>query len=267
MIWRLLSALVVLFWAVMTGLIIRDTYFPDHSRFAEVPVRMVFDLFLSEAAAFNNTLHVYQGMEKLGHTSFALRRMDSGLETDSKPLYALVANGSLQLPGQDAKVDIGYQVNGELLEAEHWKSFDVRVTAPDSQMEAEIIWKEGDKLPKIEIKKGGQVIMNTAMLQTLIDNPGASGWLTQMLPKNLTMDMKSLPQASAANLQAREGRLDLAGKQRRCYIVTASLMPGYDAKLYFSELGELARVELPGGYRLLEPMMHGLEPGMSTYDE
>ncbi len=264
MLWRLLSALVVLFWAVMTGLIIRDTYFPDHSRFAEVPVRMVFDLFLSEAAAFNNTLHVYQGQEKLGHTSFALRRMDEGLDANAKPIYALVANGSLNLPGPNGKIDIGYQVNGELLEAEQWKSFDVRVNAPNAEMEAEIFWKEGDKLPKIEIKKGGQVIMNTAMAQALIDNPGAAGWITQMLP--MKMDMKSLPQASAAKLQAREGRLELAGKQRRCYIVTATLMQGYEAKLYFSELGELARVELPGGYRLLEPMMHGLEPGMSTYE-
>ncbi len=264
MLWRLLSALVVLFWAVMTGLIIRDTYFPDHSRFAEVPVRMVFDLFLSEAAAFNNTLHIYQGQEKLGHTSFALRRKDEGLTSKDRPVYVLVANGSISLPGQNGKVEFGYQLNGELIEAEQWKNFDVRVTAPESEMEAEILWKEGDKLPKIEIKKSGQIIMNTAMAQALIDNPGAAGWILQALP--MKMDMKSLPQASAAKVQAREGRLELAGKQRRCYIVTASLMQGYEAKLYFSELGELARVELPGGYRLLEPMMHGLEPGFSTHE-
>lgn len=264
MLWRLLSAFVVLFWAVMTGLIIRDTYFPDYSRFAEVPVRMVFDLFLSEAAAFNNTLHVYQGQDKLGHTSFVLRRMEASLDPALKPVYALVASGSLSLPGPTGKIEFSYQLNGELLEAEQWKSFRVRVNAPDSEVEADIAWKEGDQLPEIEIKKSGQIVMNTYMAKNLLENPGATGWITQMLPMKL--DMKSISQASAAKLQAREGRLELAGKQRRCYVVTATLIQGYEAKLYFSEVGELARVELPGGYRLLEPMMHGLEPGMSSFE-
>jgi hypothetical protein len=41
-------------------------------------------------------------------------------------------------------------------------------------------------------------------------------------------------------------------------------MQGYEAQLYFTEIGELARVDLPGGYRLLEPMLHGLEKGLTT---
>ena len=96
MFWRLITAMVVLFWAVMTGLVIRDTYFPDHSRFAVVPVRFVFDLFLSEAVAFNNTLHLYQGQEKIGHTTFALRRMDE--KAEQEPIYAIAANGSVAVP-------------------------------------------------------------------------------------------------------------------------------------------------------------------------
>lgn len=119
-------------------------------------------------------------------------------------------------------------------------------------------WKEGDTMPQLEVKKAGQVVMNTAMAKGLLDNPTTADWINQMLP------MSSLPQASAMRLHAREGRLDLAGKQRRCYIVTATLMQGYEARLFFTEIGELARVELPGGYRLIEPMMHGLEPGMKS---
>jgi len=260
MLWRLISALVVLFWTVMTGLIIRDTYFPDHSRFAEVPVRMVFDLFLSEAASFNNTLHLYQGKEKIGHTGFALRKLDEGRRAEAKPLYALVVNGSVTVAGERGKMDVGFRMNGELIEAEHWQAFDIHITSPDNEMEAVIAWKVGDELPAIDVKKGGQVIMNTQMAKTLLESPATSGWLTQMLPAS------ALPQISSMHLQAREGRLDLAGKQRRSYIVTAKLMQGYEAKLYFTELGELARVELPGGYRLIEPMMHGLEMGLSSHE-
>jgi len=254
MFWRLLSAIIVLFWAVMTGLIIRDAYFPDHSRFAEVPVHFVFDLFLDEAAAFNNTLHLYQGQEKMGHATFALRR----LEGNEEPIYALAANGSITVPAAKEKADVGFRVSGELMAAERWRQLAVHITSSETETEADIAWKEGETLPHMEVKKGGQVVMNTAMAKSMLDSPVTSGWITQMLP------MSTLPQASAMRLHAREGRLDLAGKQRRCYIVTATLMQEYEARLFFTEIGELARVELPGGYRLIEPMMHGLEPGMKT---
>lgn len=260
MFWRLISALVVLFWTVMTGLIIRDTYFPDYSRFAEVRVRWVFDKFLSEAATFNNTLHLYQGQNKIGHTGFALRKLDEGRGKDDKPLYGLVANGAVTFASANGKMDVVFRLNGELLEAEHWQSFDIHITSPNNEMEAMIAWKAGDELPAIEVKKAGQVVMNTQMAKLMLENPVTTGWLSPMMVSG------ALPQVSTMRLQAREGRLDLAGKQRRAYIVTASLMEGYEARLYFTELYELARVELHGGYRLIEPMMHGLEMGIGSHE-
>jgi len=254
MFWRLISALILLFWAVMMGLIIRDVYFPDHSHFAQVPVPLVFDLFLEEAAAFNNTLHLYHGQEKMGHATFALRRLDEQNEL----VYALAANGSITVPAAKEKAEVGFRLTGELMAAERWRQFAVHISSPETDTEADMAWREGDKLPHMEVKKGGQVVMNTAMAKGMLDSPATAGWLTQILP------MSSLPQASAMKLEAREGRLSLAGKQRRCYIVTATLMQGYATQLFFTEIGELARVELPGGYRLIEPMMHGLEPGLKT---
>lgn len=257
MFWRLTTAMIVLFWAVMSGLVIRDTYFPDHSRFAEVPVRFVFDLFLSEAAAFNNTLHLYQGQEKIGHTTFALRRTDGKTE-EQEPVYAIVANGSLTVPGTAEKTEFGFRLNGELMGGEKWQKFEIQINAPQSETEAVIAWKDGDKLPQMEVKKGGKVIMNSAMAQTMMDSPAVSGLITQLLPAN------SLSRATGMCLHAREGRLELAAKQRRCYIITCTLMQDYEAQFYFTEIGELARVDLPGGYRLLEPMLHGLEKGLTT---
>jgi hypothetical protein len=87
---------------------------------------------------------------------------------------------------------------------------------------------------------------------------GGSDWLFAMLPTG------SLPDVNANDLKAREGRMDIAGKQRRCYIVQLPLMPSNQLKMYFSELGELARVDLPHGFRLIEPMMHGMKPELKT---
>jgi hypothetical protein len=259
MFWRFLTALIVLFWAVMTGLIIRDTYFPDHSRFAKVPVRMVFDLFLSEAAAFNNTLQLYHGQEKIGHTSFAIRNIS---KDEEEPLYGLLANGSIRIEGAAEPMNVTYAMSGEVLEAEKWQSFKLEIKAPSAQTEAHITWRIGDELPELEVRKSGQVMMNTQMAKTMLNmtsnNSDAPPWLAQLLPTGV------LPSAAALQLTAREGLLDLAGKRRRCYVVTLALLKGYEMRMYFTELGELARIELPQDYRLIEPMMHGLEPGMKS---
>jgi hypothetical protein len=109
MFWRFLTAIIVVFWAVMTGLIIRDIYFPDHSRFAVVPVSMVFDLFLSEAVAFNNTLHLYHLDEKIGHASFTIRKVSEDAE---EPLYAFLATGSVRTPREKDKVKASFKLSG-----------------------------------------------------------------------------------------------------------------------------------------------------------
>lgn len=259
MLWRLLSAIILLFWAVMTGLVIRDTYFPDYSRFAIVPPRFVFDLFLTQAAATNNTLHFYHDREKLGHTTFAIRKKS---ETEDPPTYALLATGTVQLPGEGEKTtEVNFRMNGELLDAERWQNMDLEIKVAATKTEASIAWKVGDKLPEIEVKQGNQVIMNSAMLKTMmaLKTPatGQFGWMSQI-------------QAGAANsntaspLVAREGIMDLAGKQRRCYIISLKVLKLEEVRAYFTEVGELARIELPQGYRLIEPMMHGLEANMNT---
>jgi hypothetical protein len=36
----------------------------------------------------------------------------------------------------------------------------------------------------------------------------------------------------------------------------------YDVQALFTEVGELARVDLPHGFSLKEPLIHGLEPDL-----
>ncbi|WP_184212416.1 hypothetical protein [Prosthecobacter dejongeii] len=258
MLWRILSAIIVLFWAAMMGLLIRDTYFPDQSRFAVVPPSFVFDLFLAEAAAFNNTLHLYHEKEKIGHTTFTIRKDE---EHAVPAVYSVLASGSLELPDEGKVVhDITYRLSGELTDGERWRSLDLEFKSTSANLFATVVWKEGDKLPAMEVKKDGQLVMNTQFVQTLMAVKGTLGgdydWLNQLT--------KVQEQAKSVPLTAREGVMDLAGKQRRCYIVTLEVMQLEEVRWYFTEVGELARIELPQGYRFIEPMMHGLEKGINT---
>jgi len=150
MLWRIFTAFILVFWAVMTGLIIRDSYYPDDSRFAEVPVRMVFDLFLTEAVASNHILDVYHKKVKLGHASFLIQKPSKDKVGVS---YKVLVNGSVQMPTETVPVQANFNLVAELTEVDHWQSFKLDFKAPSLQTEAAISWKQGNHLPDVEVKK------------------------------------------------------------------------------------------------------------------
>ena len=110
----------ILFWAVMTGLLVRDTYFPEESRFAEVPPKFVLDLFLNHRDS-GTTLLLYRGEEKLGHSTFTVRTQPpaSGLPV----IYDLQGSGMVdgRAFGKDGS-DLTWRLVGELDEGQQWKS-------------------------------------------------------------------------------------------------------------------------------------------------
>ena len=65
----------------------------------------------------------------------------------------------------------------------------------------------------------------------------------------------------ATALHAREGVMTLAGRERKCFVLTLPILGSHEVKMIFTEAGELARIDLPEGYSLLEPMIYGLQDG------
>ena len=252
MFWRTVITGVVLFWAVMSGLLIRNVYFPGHSRFAEVPVSRVLDLFLAGPAAFSNTLHILHEGQKLGQVNFNVRKSQ---EREEAPVYGLLITGSMDPPvlKKDASDDrqAAFRFSAELDHSGQWRSMKGALEVPSADLTARLNWKQGPEPPAIEVIQAGRVTLNSAMASGLLGQsigPADAGFAAQdsLLP----------------HLSAREGEMQLAGRKRRCFVVTARVQAfqGGEAQLYFTEVGELARVELPGGWRLIEPMMHSLDP-------
>jgi hypothetical protein len=200
----------------------------------------------------------------MGFANFAIRLLP---RDKAPPLYALMISGTFDLPGAEGKEKVvtAFRINAELENAERWNSFDIETTNASSNTIANASWKRGDAFPDIEVKRDGHVVMNTEMAQAFIALQGGSPggemeWLSQL------SDSRASGMVDAMALQAREGTMDLAGRQRRCYIMSAGLPTLYQVKVYFTEVGEVARIELPQDYRLLEPMMHGLEPELKTVE-
>lgn len=265
MIWRVAAVLAVVFWTVMSGLLLRDVYFPEASRFALVPPKVVLELFLRQSDAFGSTLHLYKHKEKIGHASFQIsRRAKPGDEI----AYDVLARGVVEepVPEKNAQRTVAtWNVSCVLANAERWHYLAVAADLPQQEVNLKIAWSERDPVPEVLVKQAGRVVVGTqdvamlmklgagkdgalAMLSMLGGGPAAPGKLASVKPEE-------------TQLQAREGILVLAGRERKCYVLTLPVLGQQEVKMIFTEAGELARIDLPDGYALLEPLIHGLQEG------
>lgn len=248
MFWRIISALIVGFWAVMAGLLVRDTYFPEESRFAAVPPRRVLDLFLNHHRLLS-TLHLFHEKDRVGHASFSVRLRER--EPEAPPTYDLQATGLIEGNAWTAGAgNISWQMALDLIEGERPVALTLRVNLDASRTSVLVLWKEGDTRPFFEVRKNGVLAADSSSMAAMMPMLGALGGL----PAG----------TSAVSVTAREGLMELAGRQRRCYVLRLSMTEAYQIKAIFTQAGELARVDLPQGFHLLEPMMHGLGDGAAA---
>lgn len=261
MIWRAAATGVVLFWAVMTGLLIRDTYFPDESRFAEIPPRFVFDLFLKQAEVTADTLHLYHRQEKIGHANIAIT---AGGNVESK-LYDWLARGVIErLQDHAPRTDVTWEISGSMDEAGEWHRLEILAAMPVQNASVKVRWMEDDTFPTVTVTQNGKTVLDSQnkgllMALGLAGMQGASGDWTE----SLGLLLGTQQDVSTFAVRAREGSLEIAGRTRKCYLVLIPLPGSQEIRLIFGETGELARIELPQDYVLLEPMIHGMLPPLT----
>ena len=257
MLWRATTALLILFWAVMTGLLLRNVYFPDHSVLAAVPPRLVLDLFLNQAALHSNTLHVFHHQTKLGHANFhVIKAPKPG--RDEPPLYRLTASGGVDtVVGEGQKVTAGWRIEADLLDAEELTGLRMDMTGSDSGRTVMLRWQEGMKMPEMEVRDQGKLVMTTQGALALAGMGNRMGLFEGLLGQKGVN-----PEKPQLEMTAREGLMDLAGRSRRCFVIQVRVFDLYEIQALFTEVGELARVDLPHGFFLKEPLIHGLEPDL-----
>ena len=261
MIWRVAGVLAVLFWAVMSGLLVRDVYFPEASRFAIVPPKMVMDLFLRQSETFGTTLHLYHQREKMGHANLQVSRR---IKPSHQTVYDLIAHGAVEQaePGIEMRsITAAWSLSCTLADAERWQQLTLKASFPQREVAMQLSWNEKQSSPEVLVKQGDRVVMNSQDVKMLMGmGAGKDGAMAMLslfaggLPKTTAQ-----PQQDTMKLQAREGLIMLAGRQRKCFVLTLPLMGAYEVKMIFTEAGELARIDLPDDYVLLEPTIHGLQ--------
>jgi len=250
------AILVVLFWAVMSGLLVRDVYYPEASRFAQVPPRVVLDLFLRQSAAFGSTLHLYHHREKIGRATFQINRR---IRPDSKTVYDVLAHGVVEREegAQEGRhVEASWSASCVLADAERWQQLTLAARFPARDVSLKLSWDEKQPTPELLVQQGERVMMNSQDVKNLM-SLGSDGVLSLF---SALSGRKAAPNtASGTQLQAREGLLLLAGRERKCFVLVLPILGQDEVKMIFTEAGELARIDLPDGYALLEPLIHGLQ--------
>ncbi|WP_395749776.1 hypothetical protein [Prosthecobacter sp.] len=262
MFWRVAAVLAVLFWAVMSGLLVRDIYFPEASRFAVVPPKVVMNLFLRQSETFGTTLHLYHHNEKIGHADLQVSRRG---KADGQVMYDLIAHGvveQLEPGGQLRSIAATWSMGSTLADAERWKHLTLKASLPHQDASMHLNWNENQPTPEVQVKQGDRVVMNSQDVKALMGMvAGKDGDLAllSMVGGGLPKAGGGGTQTEAMILQAREGLLALAGRQRKCFVLTLPILGMYEVKMIFTEAGELARIDLPDDYVLLEPTIHGLQ--------
>ena len=136
---------------------------------------------------------------------------------------------------------------------------DVRVIAEANRLKESVRINAEAQAAEVLVKQGERVVMNSQDVKMLLGS-GQDGALAM-----LSMLGGGMPKAGAepeaTQLRAREGLMQLAGRERKCFVLTLPLFGQHEIQMIFTEAGELARIDLPDGYALLEPTIHGLQEG------
>ncbi len=256
MFWRLISALILTFWAVMTAMLIRQTYFPSEPQLAAISPMVIFQRH-EEHHAIVNTLQLTRGAERLGQGTFNIRSWaPHGAQAPHG--YTLEAGGMIDGKAWSDSGTVSWRFDGDVHHDQRWERLDLRVRVAGTDTTVIFSWKAGDEQPHLEVLKAGQQILNLqgALAQgaTAQGIPGI-GSLAMLPGMKSQATLESLIQLTANN-----GRMDLAGSSRHCRVLNVTILGLYHAKAYFTEVGELARIDLPQSYQFIDPMLSGLVP-------
>jgi hypothetical protein len=257
MFWRLVSALILIFWLVMTTKLVRQTYFPAEAQLAAISPLAVFQQFEEHRSMVNTLLLTRDAAGKYGQGTFNIRSWTPAGAPGPRG-YTLEAGGMMdgKAWGDSLGGTISWRFDGDVDRELHWERLDLRVRVASTDTTVVFSWKIGDEQPKLEVLKAGQPILD---LDSALEQGSAAQGLPGFSSMAMLPGMKSAATlGSLIQLTANDGRMDLAGSPRRCQVVTFAVFGLYQAKAFFTEAGELARIDLPQGYQFIDPLLSGL---------
>jgi hypothetical protein len=259
---RLAAAVIILFWLVMTGLLVRMQCFPGASELLPVPADHLFKLAFQHEQP--SDLILFQGQDRVGNFQVQPHRFPPSAG-DARNQLALTGFMDLHLPGVDAHhmtlrgvFDLDdrdavrrFELTATLPQpapAPHWHAG----AAPAPRPPSLVIVLEGE--PAISryhyvVRQGDVVdaeqtgtpaeLLDLPELHDLGIDPAAIGGIFQQ-------------QAAAMEVTARRSVMHAKGEDMDTYEVSLRQSGTLQATIQLSQLGQILEVKTNAGYSLLD---------------
>jgi hypothetical protein len=245
----------------MTYLLLERTYWTSANK-QPLPISEVLEAVATcESTGVDNMNVTYNG-KKVGEASLRLRHLPEAKAAEQgKALakYALDFSGLIShQTDNNIKQSLSWQLAGSLNDLQNWTSIALHLRVAESNTSISATWQQGDSQPTLEVRKHGQVVLDMQGLELQ----------TQSLKQMMGLNLESLPQLQkfqskqaleeALSIQAYTNYFTLAGEKREARSITISLLGLYKVEFLFSKAGEIVRVDLPGGWQLVNPLIQAL---------
>lgn len=271
---RLYFPLVVLFWAIMNVLLWRSEMSGNRDAGSPVPAAVVWDRIVT--APDNSSLEVRRDGQKVGYCRWipvvgeaqAPERPDapeSGLEGRIRGAasYAISLDGNLRVPefGHTLRFSGQAELTGDQL----WRQFSLRLNLRpgwidvkgDFDAETVRFQVEGSEAPFERTYSFAELRQPDAVLASL--GLPFAGVLIEQMSGVLGMGTEpGRPMTLGLDWQASTDWMRIGEARARVYRLRARLFDQYEAVVVVSRVGELLRIELPGGWLLINEALLNL---------
>jgi len=260
---RLLPVAIVLFWLGSVAWLAKVVWAPPGSRMMPVDPREVYDVFFAWNESTNMTLlenGVRRGqvtvlggagedpetgrVERVASVSGSLERYDERSQSNLVDLFwkgSLVFTESMERIGAEASVRI-----------------------PNRELSAQLIFGEPGEPIGATVKMGDREILKLGGAGsdgTAAALPGLLSVLGPMVPGGGGSLLDALdPSSMKFEIEARMGDFNLAGRDLRAFLLTfRTEEPGYELRVFLSEVGEPLRIETDFGFEAVSEILVPLD--------
>ena len=248
---RILTATIIGFWVLMTGILFRSIWFPEDSGLTQVDPGAVCQLIAARGEG--SALDVYDDRVRVGNLSIEAAPVTKGGET----LTRLKLSGLIRL-GSGVLSDTNLNLNGwlELNPLGNLQSYRLTLITNKPAFELTMGQVSPHVAPALLVKQGRTVLMDSTLPSK---GTGEGNPLMGLILGTLGLSGSEFKQiqaeaeaaAAAVKIEARQGKFDLAGTTRQGFVlrIGAPGKPGY--RICVENTGEIVRLETPVSYHLL----------------
>ena len=268
--WRTISLLVIGFWLVMTSLLVRFVWFPEGSHFSDVPPSTVLRHYLEQSSAVSTsintsgTLLIYHYDQKIGFANMHCTRLRPNTQDFMLRMEGFLDKKAVAFTEQK----VSWSLSLKLVNVEQFGELEGKIWVERTPWLIKFRWQKGQRLPVVNVRAPEESGINDAMIQLMLAQAFAGGGVPGVpgMPADLGATAGS-EGSGLLRVRARESVMEFAGQKSQGHLMEFTVMDRWKARAFITEAGEFVLLNLPEGYRLVEPVIHGLIRDYDADDE